>query len=179
MAKRRRRRVLKKVKALGRFISREAHELDRLTRSLNTRWIGPRAPLGDAVAEIIEANRPVSYPGVSGRAGTLFEALAAGCTFHFEMHVLPAAPTAPAAWREHGVAMIFPSPTAPRDSAEHERGYAVQELDRFFRTSTRARLRRCRQCGQWFVDTTRNQSGRCCSRPCGIKWSNAQRKDNA
>src|SRR5262249_37001407 len=106
MAPRRRRPAQKKANALSSFISAQARQLDRLVRYLNTRWIGPHAQLGTEVAAIIEANRPVVFPAVGGRAGELFRALAAGHTFRYEVHVLSAAPTAPASWRKDGVAMV-------------------------------------------------------------------------
>src|SRR5262245_1406268 len=69
------RRPKKTAKAIGRFITREVHQLKRLARDLNTVWVGEHAGLGEQVAAIIEAARPVSYPGISNQAGELLQAL--------------------------------------------------------------------------------------------------------
>lgn len=168
MAPRRRRRAKKKANALGHFISRDAHEMDRLIRQLNTRWIGKDAALGEQVAAVIQATAALPYPAVPRAAADLFVALAEGQSFQYRMQPVEWAPTVPAAWRQHGLALVF---------LEHsdELGYAVLELGRFFRNPARGRLRRCQQCATWFLDTTRNQSARRCSKACTIAWSNRQR----
>jgi hypothetical protein len=175
MIARGRRRAKRKPGALGSFISREARELERLTNHLTGRWVGEHAQLGEQVAAVIEAAAAVPYPAIARRAGELFMAIAEGHTLRYTLHVPEVAADAPAAWRRHGLAMVILSPSTPRDSAAHERGYAAQELDRFFRNSARDRLRRCEKCRTWFIDTTRNQSAKRCSRQCTIAWSNSQR----
>lgn len=148
---------------------------------LNGVWINASAALGEQVAAVIEAAAVVPYPGVPRRAAALFAALAEGQTFEYWVHPMEVDKArASAAWLEHGYALVTLRPPhvvradGGQDPSE-ARGFAVLELGRFFRNSARGRLRRCQQCGTWFIDTTRNQSARRCSRACTIAWSNSQR----
>lgn len=181
MDPRRRRGAKKKAIALRSFISsQEAHELKRLVHELNEVWISERAALGEQVAAVIEAAAVVPYPGVPRRAAELFAALAEGQTFQYWVHPMGVDERAPASWRRHGYAVVTLRPPhvvradGGQDPSE-ARGFAVLELGRFFRNSARGRLRRCQQCGTWFIDTTRNKSALRCSRACTIAWSNSQR----
>jgi predicted RNA-binding Zn ribbon-like protein len=155
---RRRRRAKKTAKALGRVITHESLQLGRLMRLLNQRLAGDiHTPVREQVVAVITASAAFAYPSIPRLAGELFEVLAAGQTFTFTVARVPP---------DHAIVM---------SEASTEEGEAALELFRFFQNPARSRLRCCQQCGTWFIDVTRNQSARRCSRACTIAWSNAQR----
>lgn len=77
-------------------------------------------------------------------------------------------------WRDKGFVMT--TSIAPADQL----GTAVWFLWKFFFQGRGwQRLKRCRQCGEWFVDETRNKTRLGCSDECTWKWwSRSRRKKN-
>jgi hypothetical protein len=152
----------RKVPGVGDAIRRELRELERLVRALNTPQSGEVVqPIVEAVAEADDAGGPPP-PFIPPAAAAVYNEVTKDFSFRYRANQAILSPRWP------GVALLQPV-------VSHPAARIIPLLNSYFENPERGRLRRCAQCGRWFVDGTRNKSARRCSRACTVAWSNAQR----
>lgn len=134
-------------------LPRDCGERPSLLRLLNA-W--------RTVAAILEPSLPLLPRGeLSYQTRLRFNEFAKRCRIDFEL----------GAARIGGHSVLTPQCTS-RD----ERGEALVLLWNVLENDSLDRLKRCRQCGRWFADKSRNHSGARCSRACTDRWWNRKRR---
>jgi len=114
------------------------------------------------VAAILEPSLPLLPHGeLSDQTRLRFNEFAKRCHIDFQLEVARIA--------EQSV-------LAPQYSSRDERGEALVLLWHVIENNSLDRLKRCRQCGRWFADRSRNSSGTRCSRACTDRWWNRKRR---
>jgi hypothetical protein len=127
-------------------------ELEHLVLKLND----PDDPVWLTAARIVTAS-------TTTEAARLFNALAETIPYHLHVSVEGAD--------------CWPDLVAGPGAAFHARQVARTVWEFFFRNRDKARLKRCEQCGQFFVDYARPNNSVRCSDRCTWQWWNRERRD--
>jgi hypothetical protein len=130
-----------------------------------------------AAAEVAAAVLARDYPAISPEAAARFNALADEAPLSFMADATGAVRPEDADYLVIGVTDTSDFESLPwvHIRAKRAEGIWAAWLAGLIVSPYRDRLRRCQQCGAWFVDLTRNKSARRCTRACTITWWNKQR----